>query len=240
MSTQTTNIQLVKPDPEELYDIGVHNSNYDKIDDNTGITICTSSTRPPSPRPRRAIFETDTNLGYVWDGSEWVQISTVSLVGLVLLSTINAKGDLLVGTAEDELTRLGVGANGAQLLADSAQATGLRWDNNPPMKVVTLPDQASIPIDPTAGKFFKLNATGNRTLQAPSVAADGREIIIAHTASGNARTLVLTQGSAGAFRIAGGASVLNSTAINQTDYLRAIYNSSVSRWDIAYMSEGHQ
>jgi len=42
-------------------------------------------------------------------------------------TTINAKGDLLAGTANDTIDRLGVGTNGQVLTADSAQATGLTW-----------------------------------------------------------------------------------------------------------------
>lgn len=42
-------------------------------------------------------------------------------------TTINAKGDLLVGTADNIVTRLGVGADGYVLTADSAQASGVRW-----------------------------------------------------------------------------------------------------------------
>jgi Repeat of unknown function (DUF5907) len=45
----------------------------------------------------------------------------------VLLSTINAKGDLLLGTADDTVARLGVGTNGQVLTADNTQATGVRW-----------------------------------------------------------------------------------------------------------------
>lgn len=40
---------------------------------------------------------------------------------------VDAKGDLLVGSAADTLARLGVGANGQVLTADSAQANGLKW-----------------------------------------------------------------------------------------------------------------
>lgn len=39
----------------------------------------------------------------------------------------NAKGDLAVGTGSDTASRLGVGANGTVLVADSAEATGLKW-----------------------------------------------------------------------------------------------------------------
>jgi len=40
---------------------------------------------------------------------------------------IAAKGDLLVGTAADTLAALSVGTNGHTLVADSAEATGLKW-----------------------------------------------------------------------------------------------------------------
>jgi hypothetical protein len=43
-------------------------------------------------------------------------------------SIIAAKGDLLTGTANDTPAVLTVGANGTTLVADSATATGLKWD----------------------------------------------------------------------------------------------------------------
>lgn len=46
------------------------------------------------------------------------------IVGKVLF---DAKGDLLVGTGADALTRLPVGANGKVLKANSATSTGLEW-----------------------------------------------------------------------------------------------------------------
>lgn len=44
---------------------------------------------------------------------------------------VNAKGDLIVGTASDTVNRLGVGTNGQVLMADSGTTTGLKWDNIP-------------------------------------------------------------------------------------------------------------
>ena len=44
-------------------------------------------------------------------------------------STATTKGDLLVATASATITRLGVGANGLTLMADSAEATGVKWAN---------------------------------------------------------------------------------------------------------------
>jgi hypothetical protein len=42
---------------------------------------------------------------------------------------IDAKGDLLVGTANDVVNRLAVGINGQVLVADSSETTGLKWNN---------------------------------------------------------------------------------------------------------------
>ena len=46
---------------------------------------------------------------------------------LVPKSLVDAKGDLIVGTAADTAARLAVGADGQVLTADSAQASGVKW-----------------------------------------------------------------------------------------------------------------
>ena len=45
-------------------------------------------------------------------------------------STIDAKGDLIVGSADDTVSRLAVGTNGQLLSADSTTTTGLKWIAN--------------------------------------------------------------------------------------------------------------
>jgi hypothetical protein len=43
------------------------------------------------------------------------------------ISNIDAKGDLLAGTADNTISRLAVGTNGHILTADSAETTGMKW-----------------------------------------------------------------------------------------------------------------
>jgi hypothetical protein len=43
------------------------------------------------------------------------------------ISNIDAKGDLLAGTADNTIGRRSVGTNGQVLTADSAEATGMKW-----------------------------------------------------------------------------------------------------------------
>ena len=45
----------------------------------------------------------------------------------ILKSLLDAKGDLVVATADNTPARLGVGSNGQVLTADSAQAAGVKW-----------------------------------------------------------------------------------------------------------------
>ena len=55
--------------------------------------------------------------------------STVSTVisGMVPLSTVTAKGDLIAASSSGTVTNLAVGADGTTLVANSASATGVAW-----------------------------------------------------------------------------------------------------------------
>jgi hypothetical protein len=63
--------------------------------------VCTSSTRPTAPYEGQMIYETDTDLVYLWNGTAWVE--TVSALtkaprGVVALSTVTS--NTAVGTTE--------------------------------------------------------------------------------------------------------------------------------------------
>lgn len=54
--------------------------------------------------------------------------TTTHIAGTVLKSTVTTKGDLLAATGSATITRIGVGANGQVLTADSTAGTGLKWE----------------------------------------------------------------------------------------------------------------
>jgi len=55
------------------------------------------------------------------------QITNLDPSGSVSRSVIDAKGDLIVGTANDSVDNLGLGSNGHILTVDSAQTLGMKW-----------------------------------------------------------------------------------------------------------------
>ena len=68
--------------------------------------------------------------GYVWDSTDnvWYPIGVGGHSHSEIASTIaDAKGDLIAGTAADTVARLAVGTNNHTLIADSAEATGLKY-----------------------------------------------------------------------------------------------------------------
>ena len=104
--------------------------------------VCTSSTRPASPYDGQVIYETDTDKTLVWNGSAWLEVSSVT-----------AKGD--IQTFSTVPTKLGVGTNNFTLVADSTTATGLKWATNP-----VVCTSSSRPASPYNGMFIYETDTG--------------------------------------------------------------------------------
>jgi hypothetical protein len=67
---------------------------------------------------------TDTEIGYLDGVSSAIQ---TQLNARITNALVDAKGDIIAATANDTPARLGVGANGTFLKANSATATGLEW-----------------------------------------------------------------------------------------------------------------
>ena len=68
----------------------------------------------------------DTNAVEVYNGSAWVASDDPNAIQNTI---VDAKGDLITATSADTPARLAVGSNFAFLQADSAQSTGLLWNN---------------------------------------------------------------------------------------------------------------
>jgi hypothetical protein len=69
-------------------------------------------------------FNSTDNTMYVYSGSSWLAVNTGTFIAETL---IDAKGDLVVGSANDTAARLAVGTDGFVLTADAAEATGVKW-----------------------------------------------------------------------------------------------------------------
>ncbi|MBG0830517.1 hypothetical protein HS041_22405 [Planomonospora sp. ID67723] len=74
---------------------------------------------------------------------------------LLAKALVDAKGDILVASAADTVTRLAVGTNGQILQADSAEATGLKWATPPapghPIGIYGFIAASCMPHEATAG-----------------------------------------------------------------------------------------
>lgn len=82
-------------------------------------TATARSTALTAPEEGMVTYLADTNSIQYYDGAAWQP--------LVDQDVIAAKGDLIVGTGDDTVSRLAVGANDTRLVADSSTATGLKY-----------------------------------------------------------------------------------------------------------------
>lgn len=106
---------------------------------------------------------------------------------------------------------------------------------------VTLTDGATPALNAALGNTFILVAGGDRTIAVPSnapAAGKSQTIVIAHTASGGARTLALNTG-AGGFRFGSDVTALTQTASGKTDYVTAKWNAADSKWDVVAVVKGY-
>jgi len=106
----------------DLWEFTKNGSTYQELGRSTA-TI--SATAPSSPNERQIWFDSSEGGTYVYYESTWIEVGAAPVD--TLLSTINAKGDILAGTADNTVNRLAVGSDGQLLAANSSTSTGLEW-----------------------------------------------------------------------------------------------------------------
>lgn len=129
MSTATARLALTKPVTGDTAS-GLRTAiaaNADALDSaaifGQGLLSARPASSVPSPGVQgRFYYATDTDELYYDKGNGWVNATDA-----VRETLIDAKGDLIAGTADNVAARVPIGANGAVLLGDSAQAAGVRW-----------------------------------------------------------------------------------------------------------------
>ena len=78
-----------------------------------------------APSEGMITYLVDTNAVEKYTGASWVNVNDNT--DAILKTIVDAKGDLIAGTAADTVDRLAVGTNGQVLTADSSTSTGLKW-----------------------------------------------------------------------------------------------------------------
>lgn len=88
---------------------------------------------------RTFFYKTDNQKLYYYNAEDgtgsWVEVT----LDLLSVNTVNAKGDILVGTADNVVSVRSVGSNEQVLMADSAESTGMKWTKTLPGYTLTSP-----------------------------------------------------------------------------------------------------
>jgi len=84
----------------------------------------TRSSAIAAPSEGMLTYLTGTDALEVYNGSSWVGINDADAIQN---SIVDAKGDIIVATADNTPARLAVGSNGYVLTADSGETSGLKW-----------------------------------------------------------------------------------------------------------------
>ena len=122
----------------------------------SGMSAIISDTAPTSPISGQIWYNSSDGGTYVYYNSLWVDIGAAPFN--TLLNLVDAKGDLLAGTANDTLAKVTVGANGTFLKANSSTATGLEWASIPAIN--TLDDVGDVTItSASSGQVLQWNGS---------------------------------------------------------------------------------
>lgn len=145
-----TNVQIRWNETTDKWQFTNDGSTYKDLGSG-GVTV--SDTIPSSPAQGDMWYESDTGALFAYYDSQWIEIGGSAAYNEII-GTIQAKGDLLAGSASQSLTRLGVGSNGSRLAADSTTTTGLAWVSDAQNSVIDAKGDLLVGLsDNTVGKL---------------------------------------------------------------------------------------
>lgn len=125
-----------------------------------------------------ATVGTTSRPAYVYDQETdtWVPVGVGPHThdNFVTATTIDAKGDLLAGSAPDTVGRLPIGANGTLLVADSTETLGMAWRS---ILTLTAPTSSTVPLTvkgatSQSANLFNVTDSSNNILA--SILSNGR------------------------------------------------------------------
>lgn len=145
-----TNVQIRWNETTDKWQFTNDGSTYKDLGSG-GVTV--SDTIPSSPAQGDMWYESDTGALFAYYDSQWIEIGGSAAYNEII-GTIQAKGDLLAGSASQSLTRLGVGSNGTRLAADPTTTTGLAWVSDAQNSVIDAKGDLLVGLsDNTVGKL---------------------------------------------------------------------------------------
>jgi hypothetical protein len=136
-----------------------------------GASITVSDTPPVSPTAGALWFESDSGLTFIYYDSQWIEIGAGASYDPIT-RIVQAKGDLILGTASQTVDRLTVGSNSQRLIANSSTATGVSWASDSTNTVIDA--KGDLLVGATNDVVAKLPVgVDNQVLVADSTATNG-------------------------------------------------------------------
>ena len=140
------------------------------------------------PTGATAVFTNSAPTTSLTTGTIWVDKDSTDIIANPFIPTasINAKGDLLAGSANDSITVLSASTNGYVLTTDSSTTSGLTWTNSAASTQTLTNKSISLTSNTVTGTLAELNTAitdaniasiagsetlTNKTLTAPTITA---------------------------------------------------------------------
>jgi hypothetical protein len=145
-----------------------------------------------------------------------------NIANALTVSTVDAKGDLLVGTGADAVGRLAVGTNNQLLAADSSTGSGLKWAN-PGMTLINTTSFTTVSSQPL-NNIFSATYRNYRIVVNFSAASASNDILLRYRVGGVSNSTAGSYGSQGALSRSG--TLLNSTAASTSHLINQVRSSA--------------